>query len=650
MLFKFPPALRHRDFRLLWAGQAVSIAGSRMQAAAILWQVYAITGSPLALGAVGLAHVLPLLAVSLFAGVAADVFDRRKLMLGTQTCMLLLALLLGGLTVRGLQSAADIVARVESHEFPPLPFLYWRNTDVRFLSTDALLIDLKRQPESPVLTRPPPAEDQLVLEALLRDTEVRDLTRTPDRVRLLWDVAQVPDFRKVKPETHARLMGQVFRLLCAPAARLDQDWMSRQVDRIDRIDGDIHVLMDRIAAIRTWTYVSNRPGWVEHALAWQEQTRAIEDRLSDALHAKLTHQFVDRRTSHLVKKLRSDDQILADVDGDGGVSIDGHRLGRLQGLRFAPERTGAKTADRAVLGAANAALRPVVASRVAAITAAIDGEFLLDDLARVVWQREPIARLTAGPDPLRPKVEVPDDDRLDAGLRLRVTERLQRWVADHVRSVLGPMVAAAAAPAPGAVRGIVFQIGEGLGAVRRDQVERQLASLDDAGRTVLAKLGIRFGIDSVFYPALLKSAPIRLRALLWIAAHPDSLPPPPPPGRVSIATDPAVPADYYWATGYRPIAGTAYRIDMLERFAAVARKAARDGHKILPPEHLSLLGITAEAALAVLAALGFTARVGEAGIGIAFDMKRARRQRDRKSAPTAVNPDSPFAKLREMTP
>ena len=543
----------------------------------------------------------------------------------------------------------DIVSRVEAHEFPPLQFLYWRNTDLRFVSTQALLADLKRQPDHPNLARTPTADDQLVLEAMLNDAETKALATSPDRVRLLWDVAQVPDFRKVKPENHARLMSQVFQRLCGRDGSIDQDWMAGQVDRIDRTDGDIHTLMDRIAAIRTWTYVSYRPGWVASATEWQEKTRRIEDRLSDALHEKLTQQFVDRRTAHLVKRLRADDAIAADVDTDGGVTVDGHRLGRLQGLKFAPERTGLRTADRAVLGAANAALRPVVASRVAAIAAAPNDQFALDDAARIVWQNEPIARLKPGADALNPRIAVPNDERLDAGLRRRVEERLATWLRWHIAEILKPMIEAQAADVPGPVRGIVFQIAESLGAVRRQHVERQLAALDEAGRTALSSLGIRFGVDAVFYPSLLKATPIRLRALLWMAMQVDLPPPPlPQPGRVSIATTSGVPSAFYWAAGYRAIGGMAYRIDMIERFAAAARQAVRDGRPTLPPEHLSLLGIQADAAIPVLSGLGFRASMSEAGIVLAFDSKKMQRRRKKQLAPTIANPDSPFAKLRDL--
>jgi ATP-dependent RNA helicase SUPV3L1/SUV3 len=565
-----------------------------------------------------------------------------------------------GLTAELNELDPDIVARVEGHEFPALPFLFWRNTDLRFTRVETLLADLKRPPPHPSLVRPPPAEDQLVLDAMLRDGEVRARAASPQRIRLLWDVAQVPDFRKLKPEQHARLMAQVFAHLSGPRERMPGDWVAAQVKRIERTDGDIHALMDRIAAIRTWTYLTHRPGWTEGASEWQERTRQIEDKLSDALHHKLTHQFVDRRTAHLVRRLRADEALFADVADDGAVHVDGHKLGQLKGLRFKAEHTGQRVADRAVINAANAALRPIVTARVDAICAAEDGAIGLDDHARIVWDGDAIARLVPGSERLKPHIQVFTDERVDAPLRLRVDERLKKWLADHVALTLGPMVKAAAAAGdvaqvPGYVRGIVFQLSEGLGAIRRDQVDEQLRALTEDHRKVLAKLGIRFGLDSVFYPALLKAAPIRLRGLLWIAAHPDLEPPAlPAPGRVSIPLVAGVPGDFYAACGFRPIAGVGYRIDMLERFAAEVRKVAREGAKVFPPATLSLLGITAEGAVPVLKALGFHAQYKEeTGLAFGYAKKKSKdkhHQEHRQASPTPVpvDPNSPFAKLREM--
>ena len=551
-----------------------------------------------------------------------------------------------GVTAETPEIDPDIIARVEAHEFPPLNAIFWRNADLRFTSVEALLGSLKQPPPSPSLIRPPPADDQLVLEFLTKESDVRDQASRPDRVRLLWETAQVPDFRKVGPEMHARFMAQVFQHLTTHDGELPTDWVAGHVERLDRADGDIHALMDRIAAVRIWTYLAHRSDWMHDALAWQDRTRQVEDRLSDALHERLTKQFVDSRTAHLVKRLRGDDLLTADVSDAGMVEVDGHRLGRLEGLNFRAERTGLRAADRAVMNAANAALRPLIADRVEALCADADTAFSLDDTARIVWHGNAIALLIAGADAIAPQITVIADEHLEPAERQRVETKLRDWLKRHIAQVLAPLTKAREANVPAAVRGIIFQIGENFGAVRREPVAVQLASLKEDDRKTLARLGIRFGLAYVFMPALLKAAPVRLRGLLWIASHRDSPTPPlPPAGRVCVPV-PAGCESLYAACGYVNVGSTGYRVDMLERFAGEARKLAREKTSTLPPATLSLLGIDAEAGVAVLKSLGFRARLEE--VGLIFSLRR--RKKIAPEAKPVVSPDSPFARLKELIP
>jgi ATP-dependent RNA helicase SUPV3L1/SUV3 len=550
-----------------------------------------------------------------------------------------------GVTADSPELDPDLVARVEAHEFPPLQTLFWRNTNLRFTSIEALLGSLRQMPPSKELIRPPPAEDQLVAEAMVKDPEMRARAVGPERLRLLWDVAQVPDFRKLRPEVHARLMMQVYQHLTEGDRVLPEDWVAGHVNRIDRTDGDIHVLMDRIAAIRVWTFITHRNDWMTDSLAWQERTREVEDRLSDALHEKLTHQFVDSRTAHLSKRLRNDDLLTADVTA-GLVEVDGHRLGHLEGLRFRAERTGLRTADRAVHNAANAALRPVLAARVSAITEAPDAAFSLDDRARIIWEGDALAVLKPGPERLRPQVEVFADERVEPTHRLKVEERLRAWVTGRIAPVLAPLVRARETDLPGPLRGIVFQLSEHLGSVPRPAVEQQLRDLSEEHRKHLARLGIRTGVGHVFMPALLKAAAVRLRGQLWIAAHPDlAMPEVIPPGRVNVVVAGGIDPRFYAASGFEPIGAIAYRVDMLERFAAEVRKLAREKVDILPPALLSLIGTGPDSAVPILKSLGFRAKKTEAGISFGF-----RRRKAAKPAAPSAPAHSPFAKLKELIP
>ena len=548
------------------------------------------------------------------------------------------------------------IARIETHEFPPLKSLYWRNTDLTFATVQSLLTGLRKAPPGPGLMKPPPAEDQLVLDILVKDADIRDRAKGAQRVRLLWDVAQVPDFRKLRPELHARLLGQVYLHLTGEEEHIPEDWIAQQVERLDRRDGDIHTLMDRIAAIRIWTYLANRSGWVEKPIDWQERTRQVEDRLSDALHEKLTHQFIDRRTAHLVKKLRGDDQLVAAVDDGGRVEVDGHFIGHIEGLTFRADRTGLKTADRALANAADAALIPEMTKRVQAQLEAPDDAFALTDEAKIVWQEAVVAKLEAGSHVLKPGVRLIADDRLESLYRDKLQSRLQTWTEHKITTALTPLIRMETSSLHGAARGLAYRIAEALGSIERQESENQIKALKDEDRTALTKLGVRFGTMALYVPEALKADPIRLRGLLWtVFTRPDTRPPLPPSGRVSFATTAGVPAGFYWACGYKPVKGTAYRVDMVERFAATVRQLLRDNVETLPPEHLSPLGIGAEGAIDLLKALGFVANATENGIAIAAKRKRKQSPKAKRKAKSktpksalAYNPDSPFAKLKDL--
>ncbi len=540
----------------------------------------------------------------------------------------------------------EVVDAVENHAFSPLKRLYWRNPDLRFTSVPALLNSLTRNPEVPGLMRARDADDQLALQSLSHDVEIMRVAATPQMVRLLWEVCQIPDFRKVMAESHTRLLGQIFRHLTSGAGRLPDDWLHNHVRRLDRTDGDIDTIVGRIANIRTWTYVSHRGDWVADPVEWQERTRAIEDRLSDALHERLTQRFVDRRTAVLVKRLKETDELLSAVARSGDVLVEGQFVGRLDGFRFQPDATEGVNAQRAVSAAAQRALKSEIAARVARLAAEDDEAFALGDDGTLTWRGAPVARLAAGPEPLRPAVEPLASDFLEGPARETVRRRLSEWLERHIEAQLRPLMLARRAPLTGAGRGIVFQLAEALGSLPRRDAEQQVAALTEAERKMLARLDVRFGVETVFMPSLLKPAAQRLRGLLWaVFGGAAEIPPPPPPGRVSIAADDALAEGWYAAIGYRRIGGQAVRVDMLERFTAELRRLSRGGAFELPSGLASLLGLGAEELTAVMAALGYAAEDGDDGARL-FRAERRRRQRPQRRRRERRDDDSPFARLK----
>ncbi|MEA2801504.1 MAG: ATP-dependent helicase [Rhodospirillaceae bacterium] len=475
----------------------------------------------------------------------------------------------------------EVVEAIENHRFDPLRDIEWRNNELDFRSVPALIASLNRPPPHAALQRVREQDDQLALQTLSAQSDFLPRLHTLKRVKLLWEVCQVPDFRKTMTEEHTRLLGQLFEHLTQGGERLPEDWIESHVQRLERYDGDIDTLMARIAHVRTWTYISHRPDWIQRATHWQERARAIEDKLSDVLHQRLTQRFVDRRAALLVRRLRDEGEMTTSVAAAGEVSVEGEHLGRIEGFRFVPDASEGQTDQKAVLSAALRALRQDLPVRLQAFASSADGELVFDSQLRVCWGGGPIARLLPSGDILAPKVEVLSSDLLDGPAREEVRKRAAAWVETRIRLGLSELMdARATAELPAGARGIIFQLCEGLGVLPRRPIEQQLAELGEEDRKALARLGVRVGVYSLYFPSMLKPVPIRLRAGLWmIARNRETIPPLPAEGRTSMDLPRDAEREFYATIGYLPLGDHAIRADMVERLAAMARQAVRESRE-----------------------------------------------------------------------
>jgi ATP-dependent RNA helicase SUPV3L1/SUV3 len=570
----------------------------------------------------------------------------------------------------------DLAEAIEGHTFDPLTKIYWRNGDLEFASVHALKHTLARPAPRGGLIRARAAEDEQALALLLRDETVKDRAQTPEAVRLLWDVCQVPDFQGVMTDAHANLLATIYKYLTAPEARLPEDWMAGQVKRLDRTDGDIDALTQRIAHIRTWTYVSFHGDWLSDALHWQNRTRAIEDKLSDALHDRLTQRFVDKSTAHLMMKLKDTPDLMAAVTASGDVVVEGHPVGHLRGFLFDAAGAGADAAGKAIAAAAGRALKGEFRRRVQALEQAADGDIALapldgPDAGTILWDGIPVGRLVRGETLLRPAVRVTASDLLDAQGRDRVARRLERWTADHLAHLFRDLLALDKAALAGAAKGLAFRLREAHGSLLRAAVDEQLALIAKDARRDLRAAGIRIGRETVFLPALVRPAPAAMRGFLWCLAEGRRPVAPPPPGRVSVPAG-RLPGDYWEQVGFRRFGKTALRIDMVERIAAKAWEMAKAGGKAgfdIAPDLLSLAGCGAADMAQILRGLGFKGRETEGVLRFRPAARAAAPEGARTNKPSGktakgkgkgkakaaappppakVDPHSPFAKLKDL--
>ncbi len=532
----------------------------------------------------------------------------------------------------------ELVKRIETHQFDPIKVLQWRTTRFDYGSLQALRQSLDAPPPISGLTRALPAVDQQALEHLSRYPDVRDLATTPERVEKLWEACALPDYRRITPAQHADLISTLFADLVRRGA-VNEDFMADQVRRADRTDGEIDTLSARIAQIRTWTYVSNRPGWLADPTHWQEKTREIEDRLSDALHERLTKRFVDRRTSVLMKRLRENAMLEAEISVNGDVFVEGHHVGQLAGFRFTLA-SGTEGPDaKAVQAAAQKALALEFEARAARLHAAGNADLALGSDGTVRWLGDPVARLAASDHVMRPRVILLSDEQLTGNARDHVAARVERFVNHHIATVLKPLDdLSRAEDLQGLAKGLAFQLVENLGVLFRRDVADDVKALDQDARASMRKHGIRFGAYHIFMPALLKPAPAELITLLWALKN-DGLDKPGygdlipvlAAGRTSVVTDPSFERAFYKLAGFRFLGKRAVRIDILERLADLIRPllqwkpgtprpdGAYDGRRFMATTAmLSILGATPDDMEEILKGLGYRADSVKAEEAAAF--------------------------------
>ena len=506
----------------------------------------------------------------------------------------------------------EVALAIEEHRFKPIERLMWRNDRLDFGTPEALVASLEAPPDDEVLVRGREADDLASLKTLTDLEGVRARLADARDVRLLWDVCRIPDFQGISHGEHTNMLARIFDFLHG-AGQVPEDWFARQVKRIDRVQGDIDTLSKRLAYVRTWTYVAQRKGWVVNADHWREATRAVEDRLSDALHLALTARFVDRRTSVLLKRLKMKEGLVAEIDKDGIVTVDGEALGRLEGFRF--QQSGTTTPDeaRTVRQAAVAALAPEFHLRADRFYNAPDTEMDFTEQGGLMWGGDAIGKMVKGDDPLRPDVVAFVDDEAGPDVAEKVKRRLQHFVDRRVAAAFEPLLATEKDEAlTGLPRGFAFRLREAWGILPRGPVAAEVKELDQDARGALRRHGVRFGQFTVFLPLLLKPAPTRLRLVLWSLWNDlDEFPEAPPPGLVTVPKVEGARHGYYAMAGYHPAGERAIRIDMLERLADMIRQSDTRGGFEATADMLSITGMTLEQFAKLMEGLGYRAEKGE---------------------------------------
>ena len=537
------------------------------------------------------------------------------------------------------------IEAIEEHRFRPLDHLYWRNSDLDFTDVRALIASLEQKSDDPVLRSAPLAVDLAVLKLIAEDPAVA--VRRGVGARRLWAVCGLPDFRKVGPMHHARMVRRLFNYICE-GGHVPHEWFAAEVTRLDNVAGDIEALADRLAGVRSWAYIAHRSDWLADPARWAQRTREVEARLSDALHERLTQRFVDRRTAVLVRDIgaRGADALPVTVAADGEVSVGPEPIGHLSGFDFRVDQSARLADKRLLLAAAERRLGEELERRAKALLEASDEAFALgvDQAGKVSvnWDGHVLARMAPGRSLLEPALRTARAlDRLSVPSRAALRARLEAWldaqVARHLRPLRTLGAAASATDSTPGVRALAAMLTDAGGLLPRRAVVAVIGALEQPDRHQLHRLHVRLGPLDVFVPQLLKPAAQEWRAALHAVRSGQPMAVLPPPGAAMLGSD----ADPRGAAlAFRRLGLKWIRVDLADRLASHALKIRAAGGA--DPVDASL------ATSVGLDAAGLDQLMAEVGFARAGDAWRWRGRRGPRHDSREARPGNAFAELAKL--
>lgn len=507
------------------------------------------------------------------------------------------------------------VLAIESHQFPALDWMYWREAAPRFGSLQQLIADLEAKPDGPPLRAAPEAIDLAVLKRLADMPQVTRHLAGPKSVARLWEVASLPDFRQTGAEHHSRFVAGLWEHI-ATAGILPHSYVASELARLDTIQGDVDTISARIAAARTWSYVAHRADWVEDPPAMAERSRRLEEKLSDALHSALRQRFVDRRTSMLMRKCGKDDSLLPlQVDAENQVFVDGEHIGELDGFAFRVDPSARVGERKLLLAAAERHLAAYLKEKARAVVMAENEEFSLgrdgEGRPALFWQGAVLGHLARGRSLLQPLFK---PARAVAGIEgddLRaITERAEAWIQTQLAKHMGGLVAlnqlAADAATDGVVRALAARLADAGGIAGRQFLADTLTALPKEARGIARKAGIVFGALDVYHHAILKPAAARWRAALFSAQTEKPMPELPPESAVHLKEWNFASAADCRNAGYRKIGNEYVRIDLAERVIKKAHEARGEALEFgMDMAFATSLGLSEEGLQALMRDAGF---------------------------------------------
>ena len=542
---------------------------------------------------------------------------------------------------------SEEVELLENHKFGEIQALFWRNSDLNFNNPFGLLKSLEEKPKKKWLRKIHECEDEKALKFFLKDKNLKNIEFNQDKLKLLWECCQIPDFVKKTYGNHYEVISNVFKYLNSEKGKITDDYMRLQLMKLDKLEGNVDSLSNRIANVRTWSYVSNKNNWIENQSYWIEKTKLLEDKLSDRLHEELTKTFIDKRASVLARGLKQEMEFDTKILENNDVMIDNQFIGKINGLKLELDlKKGALETDiKSLKKAARQTVGPELEKRIQIIIET--GLIELNNDFKIYWNKSSIGKLIPGRDYLNPKIELIVDDILEQNQKQKLVNYLEKWLGTKIDTTLKSLVGLKFLKEKNSsVKALAYRLYENNGVLKRDQVSDYTKNLGQNERKILRDLGVKFGRYHIFLHRLIKPEPVSLRTLLWKNHHQKYFNLKPPTfGLNFLSDDKNKNKNFMLLCGFEKFDNFYVRIDILERlFMQIINSNSEKNKEIkMIPEMLNLLGCSKEHFKKLLKSMDYKIIDKENEIFFKYVPKKNLKSQNKKTFK-----ESPFGVLKDL--
>ena len=555
-----------------------------------------------------------------------------------------------GVTGECKQLSFDEVEKLEKHELQKIDVLYWRNSEINFDSLDNLVSSLEKNTNNKFLKRINDCEDEKVLKFLIKNNNNLKNKLSKDFVKTLWECCQIPDFSKKAYGNHIEVVKKVFEFLTSNSGKVTNEYMKKQLEYLDRYDGNIDTLANRISNVRTWSYVANKKNWANNSDYWIERTKYIEDKLSDKLHEELTKSFVDKRISILSRTLKQDVALATEIKNENEVIIDEQYIGRLSGLKLDLDlkSESLKTDIKSLRKAARQAIAPELMRRVNRI---IRSEVLrLDNDHKIYWMDSPIAYISKGTNYLNPKLRLIVDEAIDPETKEKLKINLEKKLRTLISSELSDLVNLIKSKFKNNyARALCYQLFEKNGVMKRKTVNEMIKNISKDDRSNLRKAGVKIGRYHIFLPRMLKPSAVNLRVKLWKLYYPEDKKYIIPKSGLNFLKNETIENNkFLLICGFENFNKFYIRVDILERLFLKIIENIKDGIFKIDSNMINLIGCSKENFYKLLELMEYKRKKikddkEEFFIYKPRFSKSVKGKKDKK-----ISKDNPFGKLTEL--